>query len=90
MTKICYTKKRFSARNLEIIKYINFIISREQVKKKRITVRKLHLELVKKNFFTDTRQDYKNVTRIISHARLAGLICWSAIDGRRQIYKGEK
>ena len=49
-----------------------------------LTCRQLHYQLVSRNITANTDKDYKALTRLISNARMAGMIDWKAIVDRNR------
>jgi len=47
-----------------------------------LSVRQLYYQLVARNIVENTERSYKNVSALVSHARLAGLIDWEMIKDR--------
>jgi hypothetical protein len=53
-----------------------------------LTVRQLYYQLVARDHIPNTERSYKNITRLINDARLAGLIDWDWIEDRTRALKG--
>lgn len=49
-----------------------------------LTCRQLHYQLVSRNITTNTDKDYKALTRLITDARMSGVIDWKAIVDRNR------
>lgn len=82
MSKICYIPKRFHARNLAIIKKANEILEDFTGRGYELTLRQLYYNFVTINFFPNDEKRYKHLGKVISQARLAGLIDWNHIHDR--------
>lgn len=48
----------------------------------RLTVRQLYYQLVARATVENTEKSYKNVTKVVNNAKLAGLMDWDAIEDR--------
>ena len=48
----------------------------------RLTLRQLYYQLVTQNIIVNKERSYKNLSRLVSRARLAGLVDWDAIEDR--------
>jgi len=82
MPKIEYVSKKFSASTLAIIKDAEAIIAEYQAQGFSLTLRQLYYQFVARDLIPNTEQSYKRIGSIISDARRAGLIDWSAIVDR--------
>tara|TARA_R110000782_G_scaffold41850_1_gene95575 strand:+ start:69 stop:347 length:279 start_codon:yes stop_codon:yes gene_type:complete len=89
MTKICYKKKTFARRNLELIDEVNVIIRLHKDHNSKPSVISIFNRLVKLDLVEDGRKSYKRVLSVITNARTAGLIGWDDIDGRKQRHEGD-
>lgn len=86
MSRECFVEKNFRADSLATIAAANKFIEQYQQMGIRITLRQLYYRFVEQNLLPNTIRSYKNLGAIISDARLAGLIDWSAIeDGLRSV-----
>ena len=86
MPKIAYTPKLFAARTQDLIAQCNQIINRYAAQGFDLTVRQLYYRLVATAVIPNQQREYKRLVRVISEARLAGLVDWQAITDRtRQI-----
>ena len=73
---------RFSAKSQLRINQCNGIIAEYTAQGLRLTLRQLYYQLVSRNFIRNTEREYKNLGHLVSEARLAGRIDWSAIEDR--------
>ncbi len=80
--KLCYKSKRFRAATLAIIEQANAIIAVYKEQGFSLMLRQLYYQFVARNLFENTSRNYKNFGKIISDARLAGLMDWKAIEDR--------
>lgn len=89
MRKRQYTKKRFARRNLDLISNVIEIIALYKKSKLRPTTFKIFRKMVRDGKVDDNRRAYKRLVSTIGKARIAGLIGWDDIDGRKQIHEGD-
>lgn len=54
----------------------------EELSAYRLTLRQLYYQLVSRNIIPNEERSYKNLSRVVTRARLAGLLDWSAIEDR--------
>lgn len=87
MTKIFYQQEHeFNAKSLEKIAVANAIIEGMAAQGYTLTLRQLYYQFVAGGYefggkpFQNTQREYNNLGRLISDARLAGLVDWEAID----------
>jgi hypothetical protein len=60
----------------------NRIITNYQAQGYRLTLRQLYYQLVSRNAIANTEKQYKGLGNLVSRARLAGMMDWSAIEDR--------
>lgn len=77
-----FKTKAFQEKALSTIKICNEIINEYIEDGLRLTLRQLYYQLVTKNEITNEEKSYKNLSSLISDARLAGLVDWNAIEDR--------
>ena len=77
-----FIDKRFSASSIDIIEKADAIIREYQAQGFVLTLRQLYYQFVAKGFLENKQQNYKRLGGIVSDARLAGLLDWSAIEDR--------
>jgi hypothetical protein len=80
--KIKYLDKNFQQASLDRIELCNSIIEQYQDKGLRLTLRQLYYQLVTHNALPNIERSYKNLSTLVSDARLAGLMNWDAIEDR--------
>lgn len=67
---------------LDLIAFINRLISSYRAQGFTLSVRQLYYQLVARAIVENTEKSYKRVASIINDGRLAGLIDWDAIEDR--------
>jgi len=82
MPKICYIEKNFNQRSLELIDTANGIIEEYEAEGYDLTLRQLYYQFVARDIIPNKDTEYKRLGSIISDARLAGLVDWTAITDR--------
>src|SRR5574337_111756 len=80
--KEAFIDANFSEEKLSRIEQANEIIASYLAQGLKLTLRQLYYQHVTKNLITNEEKSYKNLIRLISDARLAGLIDWDAIEDR--------
>ena len=80
-------KRRFMTKNFglaarERIDLCNEVITQYLGMGLRLTLRQLYYQLVTKNVIANREQEYKGLGKLLSDARLCGLVDWSAIEDR--------
>jgi hypothetical protein len=86
--KICYREINFRRDSLALIHQVNSIIQEYRSMGYSLSLRQVYYQLVAKNVIENKERSYKNLGNLISDARLAGLIDWSAIEDRTRNIKG--
>jgi hypothetical protein len=82
MPKIKYIDKRFNVSTMATITQANEIIEKYATQGMSLTLRQLYYQLVSANFIPNKEKQYRRLSKVISDARLAGLIDWDAIVDR--------
>jgi hypothetical protein len=82
MTCEAFIMHRFTARLRAKIDLCNEILAPYQAAGSPATLRQLHYQLVIRNATKNTERTYKNLSDLMSNARLAGLVDWEAIEDR--------
>lgn len=80
--KEAFIDKRFTASSLDIIQKADDIIGEYQKQGFVLTLRQLYYQFVARGYLENKQQNYKRLGGIVSDARLAGLLDWSAIEDR--------
>jgi hypothetical protein len=79
--KIC----NFKPESLGVIEQCNEIISDYLGQGLRLTLRQLYYQMVVRNAIRNLERSYKNLSKLLSDARLAGLVDWDAIEDRLRL-----
>ncbi len=82
MSKIEYVSKSFKPATLAIIEKASEIIEEYQADGLNLTLRQLYYQFVSRALIDNKQSEYKRLGDIVSNARLAGLIDWTAIEDR--------
>ncbi len=82
MSEICYRDRAFAAQTTEIIEHAQDIITEYAAQNYALTLRQLYYQFVARDLLANTQANYKRLGSIITDARLAGLISWTAIEDR--------
>jgi hypothetical protein len=82
MPLICYHDKRFGPVRRALIGSAIEIIAEYVADGYDLTLRQLYYQFVARNLLPNTERTYKNLGKVISDARMAGLIDWNAIVDR--------
>jgi hypothetical protein len=77
----------FNQEKARQIDLANEIIEIYQAQHLKLTLRQLYYQFVTRNAAPNTERSYKNLGKLISDARLAGLIDWGAIEDRVRVPK---
>lgn len=88
MPKIQYIAKDFSAPHLIIIQQANEILEEYELQGFDLTLRQLYYQFVARDLIENKKQSYQRLSKIISDARLAGLIDWERIEDRTRNIRG--
>lgn len=82
-----YLNKKFRSSSLELIATVSSILNEYIRDGYSITVRSLYYQLVARGYIPNNERSYKNITNLVSDARLAGLLDWDAIEDRMRAFK---
>lgn len=88
MTFVCYAPKTFTPRHQELIAHANVFISDYAEQGLSLSLRQIYYRLVAANIISNTVQSYNNLGKLLSDARMAGVVSWSAIEDRGRALKG--
>lgn len=83
-----YEPRNFTAVQTELIGKANAVIAKFETQGYDMTVRQIYYQLVTVNAVLNTPTSYQSVSRLLSDARLAGLVSWTAIDDRLRQLRG--
>lgn len=84
----CYVPKKFNKDHLAVIDGVNHIIEEYEEQGFSLTVRQIYYQFVARDWIVNNDTKYKWLGGIISDARLAGLISWTAIEDRGRNLRG--
>ena len=82
MPKIAYLTKQFKGPALALIQTADDIINEYQADGLSLTLRQLYYQFVSRGLIPNKQAEYKRLGNIISNARLAGYLDWTAIEDR--------
>lgn len=82
-----YVEKKFQASSMAIIDQANEIIEEYQADGFTLTLRQLYYQFVARDLLANKQSEYKRLGGIISDARRAGLIDWTAIEDRTRFVR---
>ena len=88
MPKMKYLEKRFQPQTVALIDRCNSIIAEYAEQGFVLTLRQLYYQLVSRDVIANQHAEYARLGSIVSDARLAGLIDWSAIEDRTRSLRG--
>lgn len=88
MPKIEYVQKNFRSDSLQLINRINDVIAEYERQGFSLTLRQVYYQMVARAIIPNNERSYKNLGNLISDARLAGLIDWTAIEDRTRNLRG--
>lgn len=80
-----FVEHRFSAHSEALVTTCDQIISEYQGMGFRLTLRQLYYQLVSRNVIPNVERTYKNLSGLVSDARLAGRLDWDAIEDRIRV-----
>ncbi len=86
--KKAYRNFNFHGATLQLIFYIDKMVTEYVAQGYRLSVRQIYYQLVSRDMVPNTERSYKRVASLINDGRLAGFIDWDAIEDRgRDIVK---
>lgn len=88
MPTICYESKSFRDAALVTIAQANDIIREYQAMGYELTLRQLYYQFVARGLIPNEQRQYKRLGKVLSDARLAGLVDWNAIVDRTRNFQG--
>jgi len=88
MTKLKYIDKKFSPESELVIAQSDQIISEYERQGFSLTLRQLFYQHVARGYIENSTASYNRLGNIMSDARLAGLISWTAIEDRGRNLRG--
>ncbi len=84
-----FKDKLFRTASVARIDQANEIIAEYQAEGYELTLRQLYYQFVSRGLIENNQREYDKLGRLISDARLAGLIDWSAIVDRTRFLRGK-
>lgn len=88
MSKTSYITHKFREGTLNLIELANGVIQEYAEQGFDLTLRQLYYQLVARDIIPNRQSEYKRLGQIISDARRAGLVDWSAIVDRTRNLRG--
>lgn len=85
MARRAYIQKEFFGERLAKIQVANQIIAKYLGMGMRLTLRQLYYQFVAHHGLPNNERSYQNLGKLISEARLAGLVDWNAIEDRGRV-----
>ena len=83
-----FINRKFSEKSLGLIANVNTIVGEYMEQGFTLTLRQLYYQLVARDIIENTVQSYKRVGSLVTDARLAGEIDWSALEDRTRNLRG--
>jgi hypothetical protein len=83
-----FIDKNFAPATLKLIDQANNIIAEYLGAGMRLTLRQLYYQFVSRDLIANQQKEYKRLGAILSDARLAGLVDWSALEDRTRSLRG--
>lgn len=80
-----FKEQNFRPDSLKLIEACGGIIDEYLNQDLRLTLRQLYYQLVTKNIIPNKERAYKNLSNLVSDARLAGMLDWDAIEDRIRV-----
>lgn len=77
-----FVEKRFGAEAMQTISICDQILTDYSSRGYDLSVRQLYYQLVSSNYISNNERSYKNLTTLVSDARMAGYLDWEAIVDR--------
>jgi hypothetical protein len=82
-----YREINFDKSTREFIDIIDKILTRYSRKGMSMTVRQIHYRLVGEIQMPNTKKSYKRLVKVVTDARLAGLLDWDAVEDRHRAWQ---
>jgi len=83
--KEIFKEKNFRPDSLDLITHCDKVIADYSGQGLKLTLRQLYYQLVTKNIIKNEERSYKNLSSLVSDARLAGMLDWDAIEDRIRV-----
>lgn len=85
---ICYERQNFNKASLETIEKVEVILG--EYKGYKLTVRQMHYQFVSRDWCKNTDRNYQALGKLISKARIGGLLPWDAFEDRGRSLMGHR
>ncbi len=85
--KIKYINHKFSKKSTDLLTKANNIIEEYQEQSYKLTLRQLYYQLVARDIIPNKDAQYRKLSGLLTNARLAGVVDWSAIEDRVRVPK---
>ena len=85
LMKEVFKERAFTGTSLELIESCNDVVDEYQRQGLTLTLRQLYYQLVSRNIILNAERAYKNLSSLVSDARLAGTLDWEAIEDRIRV-----
>lgn len=82
MPKIVYVEKEFKNATLVLIRTADRIAEDYKRRGFNLTLRQLYYQFISRDVFANTEANYNKLGRVVSDARLAGMIDWDLLEDR--------
>jgi len=83
--KEAFKEVNFKGDSLARIAQCNEIVAEYSAQKLRLTLRQLYYQLVSRDIIENVERSYKNLSSLVTDARMAGLMDWNAIEDRVRV-----
>lgn len=83
--KETFKQTNFRSDSLNLIAHSEEIVTDYLSQGLKLTLRQLYYQLVAKNIIKNEERSYKNLSSLVSDARLAGMLDWEAIEDRIRV-----
>ena len=87
MPKIQYKDINFQNKSLQLIEWVNKIVSDYEEQGYNLTLRQLYYQFVARDIIPNNQRMYDNLGALVNNARLAGLVDWRSIEDRTRNVK---
>lgn len=80
--KIKFRETKLNKKSMSHLITINEIVADYQSQGYKLTLRHLYYQLVSRNIIPNQDREYKNLSRVLTEGRMAGIVDWDAIEDR--------
>lgn len=87
-TFICYVLKKFTTEHQEVIAKANHVLEEYAAQGFSLTLRQLYYQFVARGWLPNRQSEYNRLGSVISDARIAGVMSWTAIEDRGRSLMG--